>query len=182
MQHGTIQNPFEVTLPLTGTRGVECRSSASLGAGNYQMVFEFDNELTSVTGASVSSSGGTCTPQNGCMVSSSMIGLNKNEYIVNLTGIPNQQYITVTLTGVAGAPNGGTVVGPQMGVLIGDVTGNGVVDNTDVSVVKGQVNPLNPVTQANFPEDVTASGFVDNTDVSVVKGQVNPLGGLQPPP
>src|SRR5260370_32084385 len=109
MQHGSIIPPFEVNLPLIGTRGVECRSSNSLGAGNYQMVFQFDGALTSVGGVSVSGTGS---------VSSSQSGLNNHEYVVNLTGVSNRQYIAVTLTGAAGAPNGGTVVRPQIRRLI----------------------------------------------------------------
>jgi PKD repeat protein len=160
MQHGSITVPFEVNLPLTGKRGVECRSSASLGAGNYQMVFQFDGPLTTVGGVSVTGTGS---------VSSSGVGLNNHEYIVNLTGVTDQQYVAVTLTGVAGAPNGGTVVGPQMGVLIGDVNANGLVDGNDVSGVQGQTRQ--PVTVTNFRDDVNANGIIDGNDVSLTQGE-----------
>jgi hypothetical protein len=162
MQHGSITVPFEVQLfPLiNGKRGVECRSSASLGAGNYQMVFQFDGPLTSVGGASVTGTG---------TVSSKGIGLNNHEYIVNLTGVTDQQYIAVTLTNVAGAPNGGTVVGPQMGVLIGDVNANGLVDGNDVSGVQGQTRQA--VTGTNFRDDVNANGLIDGNDVSTVQSE-----------
>jgi len=158
MQHGSITPPFEVNLPLTGTRGVECRSSSSLGAGKYQMVFQFDNALTSVTGASVTGTGS---------VSSRMIGLNNHEYIVNLTGVANKQYISVKLTGVAGAPNGGTVAGPQMGVLIGDVDATGRVDGNDVSGVQSHTRQNASAT--NFRYDVDASGRIDGNDVSLTQ-------------
>jgi hypothetical protein len=159
MTHGTITVPFEVNLPLTGARGVECRSSGSLGAGNYQMVFEFDGALTNVAGVSVTTGTGS--------VSSSQIGLNNHEYIVNLTGVNDQQYIGVTLTGVAGAPNGGTVVGPQMGILIGDVNASARVDAADVSSVRQQT--LQTITTSNFRDDLNASGRIDAADVSVAR-------------
>ena len=159
MQHGSITVPFEVNLPFTGTRGVECRSSASLGAGHYQMVFQFDGALTSVGGVSVSTGAGS--------VSSCQIRLNNHEYIVNLTGVSDQQYIAVTLTNVAGAPNGGTVVGPQMGVLVGDVNASGRVDAADVSSVRQQT--LATITTSNFRDDLNASGRIDASDVSVAR-------------
>ncbi len=46
MTHGSITSPFDINLPLSGTPGVECRSSAVLGSGNYSVVFSFMNEVT----------------------------------------------------------------------------------------------------------------------------------------
>src|SRR4029077_9007958 len=48
---------FDINMPLSGTRGVECRTSASLGTGNYTIVSTFSNSLNSVGGASASESG-----------------------------------------------------------------------------------------------------------------------------
>src|SRR4029077_15681797 len=90
MTHGSA-GTFNIALPLTGTRGVECRSSTSLGAGNYTLVFTFSANLTSVASASVS--GGTG------MVSGSPI-VSGNTCTVNLTNVSNAQYITVTLNNV----------------------------------------------------------------------------------
>jgi PKD domain len=160
MQHGTITPFFDVNLPLTGTRGVECRSSSSLGAGNYQMVFQFDGPLTTVAGASVTTGTGS--------VSSRQVGLNNQEYIVNLTGVDNKQYIAVTLTGVAGAPNGGTVVSPQMGVLIGDVNASGRTDNGDAIVVRNLSGTV-PSDNTTARADINASGRIDNGDAIVIR-------------
>jgi hypothetical protein len=69
--------------------------------------------------------------------------------------------------------NDGTNVGNvsiPMGVLLGDVTANKVVSNTDVSSIKSQVAA--PVTSGNFRNDVTANGIISNTDVSTAKTQV----------
>jgi hypothetical protein len=57
-----------------------------------------------------------------------------------------------------------------MSVLLGDVTANKIVSNTDVSSVKTQVAA--PVTSSNFRNDVTANGIISNTDVSTAKTQV----------
>jgi hypothetical protein len=50
------------------------------------------------------------------------------------------------------------------------VNGNGVVTNTDVAAVKGEVSA--PVTSSNFRSDVNANGVISNTDVSLTKAQV----------
>jgi len=160
MTHGGA-GTFDVNLPLTGTRGVECRSGGA--NNNYTVVFQFSNSLNSVGGASVTSGTGS--------VGSSAIGTNNHEYIVNLTGVANAQYITVSLTNVHDSVgNVGNVTGPQMGVLVGDVTGNGIVSNGDVSAVQAQV--AQTVTSFNFRDDVNANGTLSNGDVSLTQAQV----------
>src|SRR5207249_11424497 len=105
-------------------------------------------------------------------VSSSMAGPNANQYTVNLTGVSTGQYLTVTLNNVAdNAGNSGNVVGPQMGVLVGDVNFTGTTNNTDVGLVKAKVTV--PVTETNFRNDVNASGTINNTDVGITKAQVS---------
>jgi hypothetical protein len=131
------------------------------------LVFTFPNNLTSVASAAVTSH----DPTTGTgTVSTSGIGPNLNQYTVNLTSVSTGQYITVTLNGVldvAGNTGNETV---QMGVLVGDVNSNGVVSNTDVASVKGQVAA--PVMSFNFRNDVNANGVISNTDVSLTKTQV----------
>ena len=78
---------------------------------------------TTVTSASVTSGTGA--------VSSTSPGPNPNQYTVNLTGVTNAQYLTVTLNGLLDSTgNSSTVVGPQMGVLVGDVNASGRVDGS----------------------------------------------------
>jgi hypothetical protein len=164
MTHGSAGD-FDINLGFMGQRGVEPRSSASLGTGNYTLVFTFPTNLTSVVSASVTShdpSSGTGT------VSSSMIGPKPNQYTVNLTGVSNQQYIAVTLhAALDAAGNNGEVVGPQMGVLIGDVDASGRVDSTDVFQVRQQT--LQFANSSNFRTDVDASSRIDSTDVFITR-------------
>jgi hypothetical protein len=163
MTHGSITPPFDITLPLTGTRGVECRSSASLGAGNYTMVLTFSNPVTSCGSASTGS------------VSS---GPNPNQCTVNLTGVPNAQYTTVTLTGAVDSTGATGNVSATMGVLIGDVNASGVVTSGDTNLCKAQA--LQPVTAANFRNDINASGAITTGDVNIIKQ--NALSQLPSPP
>ncbi|MDQ6656111.1 MAG: hypothetical protein M3Y80_09895, partial [Verrucomicrobiota bacterium] len=109
--HGAAGN-FDIDLPITGTRGIECRSGGA--SGDYTLVYSFANAVTSVGSASVSAPNGTPT------VSSSAAGPNANQYTVNLTGVTNAQYVTVTLNNVQ--TSGGinlNAVSTQMGVLLG---------------------------------------------------------------
>ncbi len=101
--HGSA-GQFDVDLPLTGTPGIECRSGGA--GGDYTLIFTFVNNTT-VTSASVSSGTGS--------VSSSSPGPNPNQYTVNLTGVTNAQYVTVTLNGVLDSTgaSGNVVVVPQ---------------------------------------------------------------------
>ncbi|HEU0210103.1 MAG TPA: dockerin type I domain-containing protein, partial [Candidatus Udaeobacter sp.] len=100
----------------------------------------------------------------------SSIGPNPNQCTVNLTNVSNGQYLTVNLNGVAdSAGRNGNVNGPQMGVLIGDTTGNGSVNAGDVSQTKGQSGQ--GVTAANFRQDVNANGSINAGDISLVKAR-----------
>ena len=145
---------FDIPLPLTGNVGVECRIGQT-----YQMIVNFATNVT-VQSASVTSGTG--------MVSS-FSGRGTPTITVNLTGVTDQQRITMTLHGV----NNGTVTGDvpiSMGVLIGDVNANGLVNVVDVALTKSQVGAT--VGGSNFREDVNANGTISSTDVALVKSDV----------
>jgi hypothetical protein len=160
--HGAA-GTFDIPLPLTGNVGIECRSGG--GTNDYQMIINF---LTTVTVDSASVTSGTG--------SVSSFTVNGSQVTVNLTGVINRQRILVTLFNV----NDGTHVANvsvSMGVLIGDTTGNGVINSGDVSQTKSQVGQA--VTTSNCREDVDAGGTITATDVAIVKSAV---GTSLPPP
>jgi hypothetical protein len=147
---------FDIPLPLTGNVGVECRSGGA--TNDYQMIVNFATSVT-VGGASVTSGTGSV----------SSFSVSGSQVTVNLTGVINVQRITVTLSNV----NDGTHMGNvpvSMGVLVGDVNGNAIVNASDVSLDKSQVGQ--PVTSSNFREDVNANGTISATDVAQVKANV----------
>jgi PKD repeat protein len=155
---------FDVNLPLAGTRGVECRSGGT--NGNYTLVFTFANNLVSVDSATVTNGAGS--------VSGTFIGpnasrnLSANQYEIDLTGVTNAQYITVGLVNAKDSTGTiGNVIGPQMGVLIGDTTANGAVNSSDIAQTQGQSGQ--PVTANNFREDVTVNGAINSSDISLVQ-------------
>jgi hypothetical protein len=154
----TSLGDFDIILPQPpAPGGIECRSTG----GNYKMVFTFGNNLIGVAGVSVTS--GTAT------VGASSIGPNPNQYTVNLNGVSNAQYLTVSLNNVTDSTGATGDVTGRMGVLIGDVNASGRVDAADVSTVRQQT--LQPVTSSNFREDINASGRIDAADVSIARQQ-----------
>ena len=152
---------FDVTLPLTGNPGIECRTGGA--NGNHTLVFTFANTLTSVADAKVTSGQG--------MVSGAGIGNDPHQYIVNLTGVTNAQTITVTLTNVYDSiGNSSPSISVPMDVLLGDTNANRAVNSSDISQAKGQSGQ--PVVLANFREDVTVDGNINSSDISLIKSKV----------
>jgi hypothetical protein len=155
--HGST--PFDVDLPLTGNPGIECRRGVD---SNYQMIFTFANDVTSVSKAST----------NRGAVSSTSAGPDSNQYTVNLSGVPNAQYITVSLNTVQdSAGNTGTVSG-TVGVLLGDVDASRRVDSGDVFLARQQtLQPLPPAGNGDFRRDIDVSGRIDSGDVFIARQQ-----------
>jgi autotransporter-associated beta strand protein len=162
--HGSA-GPFDVNLPFSGTRGVECRSSG----GNHQLVFTFNSNVVSGN-ASV-------PPGEGSVLGNPTF--SGNTMTVNLTGVTNAQYITVNLTNVTDST--GDTLGAAavtMGVLIGDVDANRVVDGNDVSAV--QSHTRQSANASNFRDDLDANGVIDSNDVSTAQSHTRT--GLPTPP
>jgi hypothetical protein len=87
---------------------------------------------------------------------------------VDLTGVTYAQRITLALFGVDDTVNNGDV-GVRAGVLIGDTTGNGRVNASDVAQIKTQSGQS--VSGANFRLDVTANGAINASDLALVKSK-----------
>jgi hypothetical protein len=150
--HGSA-GTFDINLPVTGNSGIECRTGG--GSGNHQVVATFALPVT-MTGASVvSGTGGV----NGTTVNGSQI-------TVNLTGVANAQTILIRLAGVNDGTNTSNVDIPMAVLLGDttsnrsvntgdisqtklasgqtltasnfreDVSANGVINSTDVGIVK----------------------------------------------
>jgi hypothetical protein len=154
--HGGIDS-FDVDLGLDAS-GVECRSGGT--NGEYQLVFTFSNAITSV---------GSATISNGsAAIANKSIGANAHEYIVDLSGVTNQQQVGVTLSNVQDGSGGfSSSVAGSMNVLIGDTTNDRAVDAGDIAQTKSQSGAA--VTQSNFREDVNADDSIDAGDIGLVK-------------
>jgi len=155
--HGSAGS-FDVDLPLTGDPGIEPRSGGA--SGDHTLVFSFANALTNVGGATVSSGTGS--------VSSSAIGSDAHQYIVNLTGVTNAQIITVSLTNVTdSAGNSSSAISASMHVLAGDTNADTRVNVGDTNQTKSRSGSL--TNEDNFRSDVNLDGRVNVGDVNFVK-------------
>ena len=146
--------PLNTMALINGAFTVEPRAIGSA----HRIVFHFNNPVNSVTSVTARDANmnpvGTATPS-----------FSGNELIVTLVGVPDNQRLTVTVTGV----NGSALTVPvSVGFLIGDVTNNHAVNAADISAVKSRIGPT---TGANFMFDLNASGAVSNADVSTAKAR-----------
>lgn len=142
---------FDIDLPFAGGPGIECRD----GNGDYQVVVTFVNNVTfSYVAIGV-----------GTGYVSSYSGSGTNTVIANLTGVSNAQVIYVSIHDLNDGFGSTEAIIP-MGILVGDVNGNGTVNVSDVVAVKSQ---LGPVTVSNFRADVNPNGIVNASDIVKVK-------------
>jgi reprolysin-like metallo-peptidase family M12B len=146
---------FDINLPLTGPPfGIECRTGGA--TNDYTFVFTFANPLINVGSPSVSV---------GAVKASSAVNPgDSTQYILDVGGVTSGQYLTVALNNVNGDGTSGPVIA---GMLVGDTTGNGAVNSTDIGQSKLQSGI--PVSAVNFRNDVAANGVINSSDVSSVK-------------
>ena len=125
----------------------------------HQFVFTYDKALSAATAAVTE---GTAT------ISSSIVG---STVVVNLSGVTNQQYVTVTLSSVASTDGGtgGTGVA-RVGFLLADVNQNRVVSLSDLLLINAQLAKL--VTSANFLKDVNANGTLTVGDILITNNNL----------
>jgi hypothetical protein len=156
--HGAA-GAFDIALPLSGAVGVECRVPGA--SGTHTIVITFANNLASVNSAVVT--GGTGS------VSSSQIGSNSRQYVINLTGVANAQRLTVTMNNVTDSSGYTSSAIPiPIGFLQGDTNGSGGVTATDIGQVKAASGQT--VDGANFRQDVNISGgSISASDIGLVK-------------
>jgi hypothetical protein len=159
--HGPA-GPFDAAMPFIGS-GVEPRSTG----GNYTAVLKFDRPMQSGTVAITSGTATAGAPT-----------FSGNDMFVPLSGVADQQRLTLTATDLTSV-NGGVLPSAsiQMGFLIGDTTGNGEVNATDVSQAKSQSGAT--TNGSNFRLDVTRNGAINSSDISIIKQR---SGNVLPPP
>lgn len=175
--HGGGVGNLDIPLPLSGTPGIECRNG-----GITQIIVTFPAAVTVNVNAPGSTQGGRVTsgvgniasPPNGVIVD----GTTKT-VTVNLTGVTNAQYITVTLYGVSDNTYTNDVA-IRAGVLLGDANASRRTDNGDAIAIRNLSGQTpNQSNLASVRADINASGRVDNGDAIVVR---NNSGATLPPP
>ncbi len=149
---------FDITLPLTGSPGIECRTTG--GTNDYTVIITFSNNVVS---------GSAMVTGMGSVLSMPIFSMNT--MTINLTGVTDVQQITVTATNVTDAfmqvlPS--TAV--PMKVLVGDANNSSGVGSSDVGQVKASTSP-GTVSAGNFRADVNANGMITSTDVGLTKSK-----------
>jgi hypothetical protein len=158
--HGSAGD-FNIDLPLNGAPGIECRTGGTSEV--YKMVITFASPVT-INGSLTPPPTSASVTGIGTVTS---ITVGGSVVTVNLTGVDNQQVITVTLNNVSDGVNSGNVAVP-IGMLIADVDATGRVDGNDVSAVQGHTRQS--ANSTNFRYDVDATGRIDGNDVSTTQG------------
>lgn len=158
---------FDVNLPLTGTPGIECRSTG--GTNDYTMVVTFTGNVT-VTGSPQAqvTSGTGCVGSGG--VCSGNVSVSANVVTIPLTNIANVQTIHVRLNGVNNATATdapATDITIPMSILIGDTNANATVNAADVAQTKARLGQA--VDATNFRSDVNANGSINAADTAIIK-------------
>jgi alpha-tubulin suppressor-like RCC1 family protein len=101
-----------------------------------------------------------------------------NDVVVGLTGVVDQQYVTIALTNVVSTDGGtGGSGSVRLGFLAGDVNGSRVVSIADLGLVNAQLSQV--VTAANFLKDVNANGTLTLSDKGITNAA---LTRALPPP
>jgi hypothetical protein len=148
LTHGAA-GTFDIAMPLTGTSGVEDRSSST-----YNAVFTFDAPVTS---GEVTVLSGTATV--------GAISFSGNSMTAQLTGVTSAEVVTLHLQNINGdgLPHGDV----PFGFLTADVNANRIVDRPDQQQI--QTDRGQPVTASNFRDDINLSGVVDRPDQQSVQ-------------
>ena len=105
------------------------------------------------------------------------LSFSGNDVIVPITGVTDQQYVTVSLTNVASALNAGASASVRIGFLAGDVNQSRVVSLADLGLVNAQLSQV--VTAANFLKDVNVNGTLTLADKGITNAN---LTRALPPP
>jgi hypothetical protein len=152
LTHGTA-GTFDVPMPLTGTSGVEDRSSST-----YNAVFNFN---AAVTSGEVLVVGGTATVGT--------ISFSGSSMTAQLTGVTVAEVVTLRVQNING--DGLQYGDVPFGFLTGDANASRRVDKPDQTQVQGQLNQ--PVTGANFRDDLNVDGRIRNSDIQIIRTNKN---------
>jgi hypothetical protein len=150
MTHGGA-GTFDQPLALDGS-GIEPRN----GNGNYTIVMTFDKPPVS---ANMSSSSGSV----------SNVTYSGNIATVSLSGIADQQVVTVNANNVTGTNNAMQSTSLNVGFLVGDVNFDRTVNVGDTIVVRN--NSGATLDNTNFQDDVNVDGMVNVGDTIVVRSK-----------
>ncbi len=154
---------FDVPLPLTIPAGIEPRLGGA--TNDYTMVVTFSGNVTVGGSPQAQVISGTGTVGSGGVANGGNVTVSGSTVTIPLTGVVSQQTIQVRLNGV----NGSTAITIPMSVLVGDVSGDGVVNASDVTITRSRSGQA--VTATNFRSDYNADGSINAADATTVRSR-----------
>jgi hypothetical protein len=147
---------FDLPLSSVVNPGTEPRQGPA-----HTLVFTFNKPVTGATAAVTEGAAITAAPT-----------FSGNAVIVNLSGVANQQYVTVALSNVASADGGvGGTGSARVGFLAGDVNQNRVVTVADVGMVNAALTQA--VTASTYLKDVNANGTLTIADKAIASANLS---------
>lgn len=157
------KGPFDIDLPLSGAPGVECRVA---NTRHFTLVFTFNHPVISTHGVRTSCGALDASVINPADPHQVLTGYSE-------TGC-NGQNITFNI-GATQDDQGNTLPSASVtvGLLPGDVNGDGVVDEADVEQTELAVGQ--PTDDSNFRRDLNVSGQIDEADVRRVRAKVGSM-------
>jgi hypothetical protein len=156
--HGTYTGVL--TLTHTAAHNDATIEPRSAGGGGHQIVFRFNNPVTSAT---MSGTDAMDVAVAGAIASPSFSG---NDLIVTLSNIDDAIRVKVKAANVNGLIN----VETPVAFLYGDVSQTGKVTAADISALKARGTVMQ-VGATNYRYDINANGGINNTDISAVKAR-----------
>ena len=158
--HGAA-GTFDLPLSTVAPPGINHNPTIEPRIGPAQtIVFTFDKPLN---GATVTVTEGTATAG-----APAFSGL---DVVVALTGVTNEQYVTVALTNVTAVDGGtGGAATVRVGFLACDVNQSRAVSIADLGLVNAQLSQV--VTAANYLKDVNFSGTLTVADKGITNANL----------
>ena len=155
---------FDISLPLTGLPGIECRTGG--GTGDHQVVVTFANPVSVNGNFQADVVSGLGAIGSGGVSSNGAVNVNGNVVTIPLTNVADTQNLALMLFNVNDGNGAGDIRIP-LGVLLGDTGGNGQVNTADIGQVKSASG--SDANSTNFRADLNANGAINGADVGLAK-------------
>jgi hypothetical protein len=154
---GILPTNYDVSVnPATALNGSVSVEPRMIETG-HKLIFTFDQSISSTGTVTALDAGANPVGS----VSSSIGG---SAVTVTLTGVPDNQRLTVNIPNVNGS---GTTRSASVGFLVGDVNGSLAVTAADILVTKGRL--AQTLSASNFTSDVDLNKSINATDLAAVK-------------
>ncbi len=162
---------FPVTSPVSEAR-------VSKTAGSYTVVAHFAKAVTGIAASLTQQGGAAATGSVGTITYDG----TRTIVSIPLAGVADGQKLNLHLSGIVANDNTSVIAGSAdiaWTVLEGDVTGDGVVNSSDVSLESSSITNA-AVMPANARFDINGDGSLTSADTTLVSGRVS--GGQTPLP